>query len=312
VRLTVRQLKRLIKETLLTELTPDVIQDPQTGGETAKMIGKATPDIGQLIKIPSFSDLIKTLDSYALKDPNVKGMLAWSPRDISWEVLTYWIPQTTQTLSVTLYSSKNVTITLLLRKNKNLYLKIDLDVPLSNIKIKYNIKDLLFKHLTTSGYSNWVDDVHSQIFDHKLKQKMDKFAAEGEFENQERDVKEQLDKELKNSETQSQIISGVSQIFNEVKREIKRHPAIIWGQGAVNMMMKLNVPGDWQSDWELKSAEKLNNIIATEMEKSGLASEMGKGLEPLDKALENIHAQVRDELRKKLPSWRRRRKKSES
>ena len=85
----------------------------------------------------------------------------------------------------------------------------------------------------------------------------------------------------------SEIISGVEEIFDGVKSFVEDHPSYIAAHYVAQWMSKLDVPGDWQSEWETKAAKEIAEMIESEMESADLFTKIGAALQPLDRAIEN-------------------------
>ena len=299
----------------------------------AKTVGAAS---GELTKVawnklgPSNAQIIAYLDTWAMEHPTVKKLVASEGRGITRYLLKN-LPEPTKSITLTPYKGKNVSIKVILDTDGDASVILQASFARQGVTLKYDLDDLLLNYLSTdSGFDTWTAGFASSIIEqlepmiHNLvatKDTLDKGVkfittaggllgdeedeGDGEEETLDvqaviKDVRRRINGQITRNivPRKSEIISGVEEIFDGVKSFVEDHPSYIVAHYVAQWMSTLDVPGDWQSEWETKAAKEIAEMIESEMESADLFTKIGKALQPLDRAIEqqfgmneNIHNQ---------------------
>lgn len=290
---------------------------------SAKTVGAAS---GEATKIaweklgPSNEQIIDYLDTWAIEHPTVKRIVASDGRGITRYLLKN-LPEPTKSIPLTPYKGENVSIKVKLDRDGEASVILKADAGLFALVLKYDLDDLLLNYLSTEdGFDEWTAGLASSIIDqlepliHKYAASREMLGSAGKFlktagglfsddEEDEsngadgtidfqaviKDIRGKINGQISKNIVpyKSEIISGVEEIFAGVKSFVNDNPSYLVAQYVAKWLSGLDVPGDWQTEWEDNAAREIANMIESEMESADLFTKIGKALQPLDQAIED-------------------------
>lgn len=239
--------------------------------------------------------LPELINPYARKDATVKRLLSSSDSEIVKHLFDN-LPTPTRTKHVRLFNKDNIKIIVSYTRAKNLYLEISADGPLNaNIELKFNIDNLLFKDITESGIENWVTNLHGSIFG-QIKNVAINFVGQEEFKKYKKRARKLFQENI--VVNKDQIITEKEKAIQAIAKVFRDNPSYFIALNTGKILSNIDIPGDWQRDWEREIVSYIQDSIGEALETSRLGIQLGNALDDLNEMIEKMHELKRSELEK--------------